>query len=272
MKPGIALRRFSGSGGNLPNPIVGGDIVLLVRPGGAAGDTTITDESPVGRTLTRLGSTVVVSSSHAPGGTALGIADSYSGYYMTHTSDMNPRGGAFQIEGSIEFSAAPGTEQFATVLFIGDGSYYDSYEWGIFVHGNYLRFYWGVRGSSQAVLRFHYPGDITLSAGVRYNFSVGRDSSGNWGGWLNGGRCPKYYVRGLAPSPPPDSTSTSPITGTYNSTLDLGDTTAAINPVYLGSVFGVDVGARNTKQDQICFTVGGSRDVSRNYTVDDPLP
>ena len=250
-------------------------VVLQIHPGGAPGDTAIIDTSSYARTLTRVGTTIqVVADSDAPGGTALDYDGTVSCAYTAATSsELDMRAGAFQIDFKLKLDAGiTDGGQLCAVVSMTKGDFGVSYEWGLFVQRDYITFYHGVRGSTQSQIRFYYPGgaDLSSAGGVQHDFSLGRDASGNWGAWLDGGRCPDYQFADLG-----GGLSFGPkTTGTFNLSRDFGAYASSVSgqALFIGNFFASGLGFAG-HLNELRYAVDQCRDVTSNYTpLTGPFP
>lgn len=253
MKPWEMMRRFGpvSSGGGTSDPHFA-KVALLLHFEGANNSTSFIDSSGFARTGTAAGAAKLSTSSPLTGG-ASGVFTGAGDYvqYPHNTAD-NVGTGAFCIEAQAALSSFP-----AYTPLLGKGAYDIGYgEWTLFVGGNaYLSFYYGIRGTNQAQIRFILP--TTLVAGESHKFCVRRDNDANWAAYLDGVKCAEYQF-----SPPAGGASFGPVTsGEPNNALDLpgsgGSLWVAAHP---------DLGLTG-KLDELRFTVGEGR-YTGSYTPD----
>lgn len=241
------------------------NVRLLLHGDGADGATAITDSSSYARTMTRVGTAEVDTAQSVFGGSSLYIPASTSGWTTPSDANLDPRAGAFQIDWRHRLAAnLTDAAALDTVLAMVNGDNW-LYEWGVVVTRNYIYFYWGQRGVSSGGLRLLYPAGVDLATlgATQLAFSVARDTSGNWGGWINGQRCPQYQYATQASSP----SWPSAVTGTYNNAVDLGASGSRLLNVGRFHSF---AGLAQTKHiDELRFAIGESRNVFTDYT---PMP
>lgn len=261
----VVLDGYRGGSGGDPDYA---HTVLQIHPGGSNGDTAITDTSSYARSLTRVGTTIqVVTDADAPGGTALDYDGTLSCAYTAATStELDMRAGAFQFDFKLKLdSNLTDGSALCTILSMTKGDSGIQYEWAVFVQRDYLMFYHGKRGTNQSQVRFYYPGGATLSGagGVKHDFSLGRDASGNWGAWLDGVRCADYQYAPLAVS----LSFGAKTTGTFALARDFGDYAGAVSgqALRVGNFFAAGL-AFAGHLNELRYVVGQCRDVSSNYT------
>lgn len=258
MIPGIfAGGAVDAGGGGATDPHFA-KVPLLLHFDGANGSKTFTDSSSYARTSTAYGNAQLTTSSPLVGA-ASGLFDG-SGDYVTyaHNSADDIGTGAFCIEFSVVPSSLSGQK---TILAKGPFSI-GYFEWqAMLENNNNLHFYWGTRGANQTHLRLFTPS--TLSTGVRYDCSIGRDASGNWYGFVDGAACTQYQF-----SPTSSGVSYGSVTtGTFNNGIGL--TTSSSN-LWVGSEGGGALFYAG-QLDELRFTVGEVRNTSA-YTPAFPFP
>lgn len=237
-------------------------VALQLHFDDADGAISIIDSSRHGRLFTRVGSPVIDTSRSVFGGSS-GYFPADNGYTTESAPSLDMRTGAFQFDWHHRLeSNLTSYSQPDTVISMVDGGTY-AYEWAVIVDRDALRFYYGIRGTNNAHLRFILPPgvDFGVLADEAVPCSIARDQSGNWGAWVYGQRCPTYQVSPLAIG----LTYGPVITGTYNNPVDFGASGAVAGRLSLGR-FGPFASLAVTKHlDEFRYVVGGSRDVFLDY-------
>jgi hypothetical protein len=200
--------------------------VLLLHGTGGNGSTTIIDSSGYGHSMTANNGAQTSTAQSVYGGSSI-LFDGVNDYVSTpNDTAFDMHAGAFTIEALVYLNSyLSGAEQ--TLIGKADDLLFATYEWNVLLSQNWLRFYYGERGTSQFSLRLFWPSALPLTTWSA--IAVQRSVSGDWSCSLNGTPGTDYQVAPLAGSP----SFGSVITGTYTDTVDLGTTT---NHVTVGAV------------------------------------
>ena len=258
------LRRMMMAGVTGGGGISFANVRLLLHGDGANGATSIVDSSSYARTMTVAGSAVIDTAQSVFGGSSLYIPASKNGWTTSGDSSLDMRAGAFQIDWRVRLGSGLTSDALTdsdTSIAMANSSNY-SYEWGVIASKTCIQFYCGYRGTNQRWHRFFYPSGYDMSAsGTWVALSIARDSSGKWGAWIDGNRCPDYQ---------PGNFSTGISMGTRVNGGTLTDTTdfnvPASRLLNIGRFSSTEAFAQTKHVDELRYVIGECRDVFSNYT------
>lgn len=269
MKPWGMMQRLARAAA----AVVEEGLVLYLRPGGVAGETTFTDSGPLARAIARQRSETVESDVDAPSGAVAHFPAGTVGLRLAHIADDNPLDGAFQLDWKLKLDSNYRSSALPIFGVCDGATYSQAYEWAVFVGANFIQFYYGSRGNNQAHMRFFFPDLIDLRGfyGLQVDLSIARNAAGDWGAWLNGNPSTLYQT-----SPSGSGVRFGSITsGQPNNPVNLGATSIPYSWLG-GNMSGVlasnDVGYNI---NELKYVVGGSREIGAAYTPNypsDPLP
>ena len=238
---------------------------MLLHADGADATTATYDNSIYTRAMTQAGASELDTAQSVFGGSSMYIPASTSGWTTPGDTALDMRSGAFQIDWRHRLATGIANDtdsELDTVLAMVDGSSW-SYEWAVIIHRTYIRFYFGTRGSNNKTLRFFLPAgyDLSIMGGTWVALSIGRDTAGRWGAWIDGARCPDYQQGILGAGESYNARVNGAI---LTDTTDLGDSVGRTLSV---GKFGPFSGLARTKHiDELRYVVGYCRDVTSNYT------
>lgn len=157
-------------------------VILLIEPTGAGGSTSFVDLSPVANPLTAVGNVQTSTAlSPATGTTALfdGTGDLIRLDDPVSDAAFVPGTGPLCIEALMTLDNGGGN-LIGRLKNVTNG--FD--EWALFVGAGTASFYYGLRGSNQALIELHFP--VSIPATTLVFVTVERAENGGWYCWLDG--------------------------------------------------------------------------------------
>lgn len=240
------------------------NVVLQLHFDGADGSTGLTDYSTYGRTMTVVGSAEIDTAQSVFGGSSAYIPAGTNGWTCVSDADTDMRSGAFQIDWCVRLASAIVSDSVGdsdgAISTIGGGTW--AYEWGVVTSRTCIQFYCGIRGSNQRWHKFFFPSGYDMSASDTWvALSIARDSSGKWGAWIDGNRCPDYQPGNFATG---ISMGTRVNGGTLTDATDFGVSGSKV--MNIGRFSSTEAFAQTKHVDELRYVIGECRDVFSNYT------
>ena len=258
----VVLDGYRGGSGSEPDYA---HTVLQLHCNGADASSTLTDSSSYARTMTRVGTAEIDTAQSVFGGASAYIPASTNGWTTPGHSSLDMRAGAFQVDWRLRLESGildDSDSQIDVLMAMVDGSSW-AYEWAVIVHRTYLRFYCSIRGVNNRTTRFFLPSgyDMNDYGGAWVPLSIGRDSTGQWGAWIDGHRCPDYQSGNFSSSLSMNSRVNGAI---LTDTTDFGASAGKL--LNIGRFYTFSGLARTKHVDELRYVVGQCRDVTSNYT------
>jgi hypothetical protein len=231
------------------------DVVLLLHADGTDGSTTITDSSSYAHTCTAAGGAKISTDVAAMfGGASLKMDGTSAVVNIPDHACFDFGAGAvcWELRGYLTGTAG------GYVMAKASTTTGLAYEWSVYVSSTGVTFYYGTRGTNQALIYLAWPATVPLN--TVFSACLQRDAYGQWACFLDGVKGTQYQV-----SPLGVSISYGPLTtGVHVDAVNIGATT---NPVTVGNfntaVFST---ASQLYMEEVRMTVGSARYTGSRYT------